>query len=78
MGWLSHYLTERRQFVRVTGCDSDTQYLLHGVPQGSVLGPTLFSLFTNDLPKSGSSAGTYLYADTALYCVAETIDALIN
>ena len=75
--WLSHNLTERRQFVRVNGSDSDTQYIPHGVPQGSVLGPTLFSLFTNDLPKSVRSAETYLYADdTTLYCVAETIDAL--
>ena len=33
---LSHYLTERRQFVRVNGCDSYTQYIPHVVPQGSV------------------------------------------
>ena len=77
--WLSHYLTERRQFVRVNGCDSDTQHIPHGVFQGSVLRPTLFSLFTSDLPKSVRPAETYLYADdTTLYCVAETIDALTN
>ena len=77
--WLKNYLTERRQFVRINGSDSDTHIIAHGVPQGSVLGPTLFSLFTNDLPKSLRSAETYLYADdTTIYCIAETMDLLTN
>ena len=39
----------------------------------------LFSLFTNDLPKSLRSAETYLYADdTTIYCIAETMDLLTN
>ena len=61
--WLKNYLKERRPFVRINGCDSDTHIITHGVPQGSVLGPTLFSLLTNDLPKSLRPAETYLYAD---------------
>ena len=62
-----------RNFVRINGCDPDTQLIPHGVPQGSVLGPTLFSLFTNDLPKAVRSAETYLYADDkTIFCVAET------
>ena len=80
--WLKkwkNYLTEWRQFVRINGCDSNTHITTHGVPQGSVLGPALFSLFSNDLPKSLCSAETYLYADnTTIYCIAEIMELLTN
>ena len=69
--WLKKYLTERRQFVRINGFDSDTHIITHGVPLGSVLGPTLFSLFTNDLPKSLRSAETYLMQTTQQYTVSQ-------
>ena len=44
-----------------------------------VLGPTLFILFTNDLPSSVPSGSVYMYADdTTIYCVGETADLAID
>ena len=43
LNWIRNFLSDRRQRVKFTNCESDQQILNSGVQQGSVLGPVLFS-----------------------------------
>ena len=59
--WFESSLSNR-EFLICIDVFSKAGTLKYGVPQGSILGPLLFLLYTNDLPQS-YDAGSYLYAD---------------
>ena len=66
--WISSYLHERKQKVSTTKGVSEEITLKNGVPQGSILGPILFTVLTSDLHKCLQHCKYHCYADdTQLY-----------
>ena len=65
LSWIQSYLSSRSFTVDINGIKSPPSKLLYGVPQGSVLGPLLFILYTTPLSSiiSQSSVNHKLYAD---------------
>jgi hypothetical protein len=67
---LSSYLSNRTQSVSINSCSTSPSPVPTGVPQGSVLGPLLFTLYTSPISQlfKNSSVNYHLYADdTQLY-----------
>ena len=75
LAWLRSYLTSRKQFVNVNKCRSSQRFLERGVPQGSVLGPLLYPLYTSplaDIIKRYNLEYHFYADDTQLYVVFKT------
>jgi len=60
---IKSYLTNRSQAVYFNSKTSKFLTVSTGVPQGSVLGPLLFSLYSNDLPDVLKHCNYHMYAD---------------
>ena len=61
--WFRSYLTDRKQFVTYNGTESEHAFTTCGFPQGSILGPLLFLIYTNDLPNALKFSKSILFAD---------------
>jgi len=74
--WITSYLTGRTQKVLYSGSSSETQRVCYGVPQGSVLGPLLFNLYSASLSSVVSAHGLNLhqYADDCQIYLSVPLD----
>ena len=71
LNWFKSYLSDRKQKIKIDNFYSDDIPISFGVPQGSVLGPLLFTMYMYPLSKliNSEKFGYHLYADdTQLYC----------
>lgn len=65
--WIKSFLSNRQQKVKANGVESSWSPVISGIPQGSIMGPILFTLFVNDLPQKINSIISMFADDTKLY-----------
>lgn len=78
VGLILSYLSNRSQYVDFNGLRSDVVGVESGVPQGSILGPLLFSMFINDLPNRMNYCQIHLYADDCQVYLSGKLNDLAN
>ena len=75
-------LFERQEAIRgskIYGCSAQTKPVTYGVPQGSLLGPRLFTYYINDLNDSVTEGNLELYADdTMLHFIGNNVDVVVD
>ena len=71
--WFKSYLSNWNQYVSIIGFDSGLAAINYGIPQGSILGPLLFSLYISELK---ILQGHHFADDTNLLCMSNSIKKL--
>ena len=63
ISWIVGYLTDRKQKVKTLTDESGWEHIVNGVPQGSVIGPLLFSIMVHDIKLAIKECSYHMYAD---------------
>ena len=74
LGWITDFLSNRKQSVVLNGARSSQRDVTSGIPQGSVLGPILFIIFINDMPNVIDSEIKIFADDTKLFRAITSIE----
>jgi len=74
--WIQDYLSNRTQSVRLSNHISSKSPVTHGVPQGSILGPILFSVFVNNISEFINDCVLVQYADDTQFIHSGNINNL--
>uniref|UniRef100_A0A8K9UIW2 Reverse transcriptase domain-containing protein n=1 Tax=Oncorhynchus mykiss TaxID=8022 RepID=A0A8K9UIW2_ONCMY len=79
LAWFTNYFSDRVQCVKLEGMLSGPLAVSMGVPQGSILRPTLFSVYINDVALAACNSLIHLYADdTILYTSGPSLDTVLT
>ena len=76
--WISNYLSDRNQYVEIENFKSSVCKIECGVPQGSILGPLLYLIYVNDIPKATTGNLLSFADDTSLYLSHSDVDILFQ
>ena len=76
---IGYYLRNPKQYCKINGYKPSVKTIKYGVPQSSIIGPSLFIIFMNDLPKCIDNAHITLYTDdTSSSTTVKTCDDIIK
>ena len=78
LSWLKSYLNNRQQKVVLDSSESTLVSLRNGVPQGSILGPLLFTILVNDISDVIHNCQYHLYADDTQLYLKTTVDYAVE
>ncbi|KAL4084539.1 hypothetical protein QTP88_027487 [Uroleucon formosanum] len=75
---ISEFLSNRQFSVKINDNFSDFAPITAGVPQGSILGPTLFNVYISDIPQTPRTNIALFVDDTTIFAESRNIEAIIE
>ena len=74
INWFNSYLRKRKQRVIIDESYSDWLDVICGIPQGSILGPILFSIYTRKIPSIFNNVQCFMFADDTQLLKSYNVD----